>query len=218
LSSATGVPGFFVVERSWQLDAAESWERRVHRALASHRVSGEHFKLAVHDAVTQVTDMLRTAGLVGADGLTERERAKLVGAEKARREAEARAAEQARQAEAQRIEREKAEQRRQAEVAYEKRLHRSAFWPRFIFTCFGVWFACVLILSAVAPHADPDKAGWILGLPGVALAGWIASAWATKQVAADKARAIRQAEKQAAKAKAKTDKVAAKAAARRFGQ
>jgi hypothetical protein len=138
LSGATGVPGSFVVERSWQLAEAQSWERRVHRALAQHRVSGEHFELAANEAVRRTTELLRAAGLVGDDGLTERERAKMVGAEKARREAAARAEDLARKAEAERAERAKAEQQRQAEEAYERRLWRDAFWPRLIFLGFGI--------------------------------------------------------------------------------
>jgi hypothetical protein len=60
LSNATGVPGDYRVERSWLLDDAEAFERRVHTALAAYRVPGsEHFRLPVADAIERIEAMLR---------------------------------------------------------------------------------------------------------------------------------------------------------------
>src|SRR5215469_3906519 len=62
LSRATGVPGRYRVERSWLLDNAAAAERRVHGALAAHRLPGsEHFGLPVATAVEQVEALLRGA-------------------------------------------------------------------------------------------------------------------------------------------------------------
>jgi hypothetical protein len=192
LSGATGVPGLFKVERSWQLADAQSWERRVHSALAQHRVSGEHFELTVNEAVRRITQLLHAAGLIGDDGLTERERAKIVGAEKARREAEARAEELARKAEAERAELAKAEQQRQAGEAYERQLWRDAFWPRFVMLGLGILMGGSVMLEH---QIRTDAAGWMLASVGVAIAAGLAAPWATHALAA----AIRRAQKQAAK-------------------
>jgi hypothetical protein len=59
LSNATGVPGRFQVERSWFLDNAEAFERRVHAAFAGQLVSGEHFRLPVAAAIERIEAMLR---------------------------------------------------------------------------------------------------------------------------------------------------------------
>ena len=62
LSQATGVPGRFKVERSWALDDAHAFERRVHAGLAAYRVSGEHFGLSVTTAIERIEAMLAEAG------------------------------------------------------------------------------------------------------------------------------------------------------------
>ncbi len=91
LSRATGVPGRFKVEKSWRIDQAQAHERKVHAALAAHRMSGEHYRLTVADAVEQISVMLRAGGIIGDDGLTAVERAQAAAsaAEEAKRAAEA---------------------------------------------------------------------------------------------------------------------------------
>jgi hypothetical protein len=61
LSAPTGVPGHYRVERFWALDDAAAAERRVHAALAQYRVSGEHFRLPVADAVSRIEAVLAAA-------------------------------------------------------------------------------------------------------------------------------------------------------------
>jgi hypothetical protein len=62
LSEPTGVPGRYVVERSWRVADAPAAERLVHAALAAYRLPGsEHFGLPVAAAVERVEAILGDA-------------------------------------------------------------------------------------------------------------------------------------------------------------
>jgi hypothetical protein len=62
LSEPTGVPGRYVVERSWRVADAPAAERLVHAALTAYRLPGsEHFRLPVAAAVERVETILGDA-------------------------------------------------------------------------------------------------------------------------------------------------------------
>jgi hypothetical protein len=62
LSEPTGVPGRYVVERSWHVADAPAAERLVHAALTAYRLPGsEHFRLPVAAAVERVEAILAGA-------------------------------------------------------------------------------------------------------------------------------------------------------------
>ena len=60
LNGATGVPTPFVIEAYFRSEAPEIHERRVHRALASHRAGKEFFRINVEGAKAKVAEVCQT--------------------------------------------------------------------------------------------------------------------------------------------------------------
>jgi hypothetical protein len=75
LSKHTGVPGSFSVVKSWRINDAAAYEKRIFAMLAAHRKVGEHFQLSSSEAVERINVLLRAWGQIDDDGLTQNERA-----------------------------------------------------------------------------------------------------------------------------------------------
>lgn len=76
LSHHTGVPGNFSVVKSWFIQDAATYEKRIFSELRADRKAGEHFQLSPVQAVERINILLRAWGQIGEDGLTQTERAK----------------------------------------------------------------------------------------------------------------------------------------------
>jgi hypothetical protein len=76
LSQHTGVPGNFSVVKSWRIQEAAAYEKKIFSALNVHRKAGEHFQLSPSEAVERINVLLRAWGQIGDDGLTQTERIK----------------------------------------------------------------------------------------------------------------------------------------------
>jgi hypothetical protein len=88
LSSFTGVPGKWVVCKSWFLANAYSWEQRIFTVLADHRETGEFFKLIPDAAVEIISVFLSVSGAIDESGLTEADKREIERAKETQKELE----------------------------------------------------------------------------------------------------------------------------------
>jgi hypothetical protein len=82
LSNFTGVPGKWSICKSWRINDAAQWERRIFRSLHQYRETGEFFKLSPDKAIELISVLLNLAGAIDVEGrsaadLYEIEKAKL---------------------------------------------------------------------------------------------------------------------------------------------
>lgn len=73
LSNVTGVPGKWIVKKSWHIDDAEVWEKNIFRALSQYRKTGEFFSLDLADATAKITAFLSLSGALDKNGFTKAE-------------------------------------------------------------------------------------------------------------------------------------------------
>ena len=72
LSSGAGVPGVWKPQKSWMVSDSYKFEKIVHEQLRQYRKGGaELYKLDYNDAINKVSIVLRNAGAIGDDGLSE---------------------------------------------------------------------------------------------------------------------------------------------------
>ena len=83
LSSFTGVPGKFFVVKSWKLENAEEWEKKIFRALGPSRAEGEFFNLSPSQAIDKITVFLKISNVLDLNGFTQAELEDLKAKEKA---------------------------------------------------------------------------------------------------------------------------------------
>jgi hypothetical protein len=73
LSNVTGVPGKWIVKKSWHIDDAEVWEKNIFSALSQYRKTGEFFSLDLADATAKITAFLSLSGVLDKNGFTKAE-------------------------------------------------------------------------------------------------------------------------------------------------
>lgn len=73
LSNVTGVPGKWIVKKSWHIHDAAVWESNIFRALAQYRKTGEFFSLDVADAIAKITAFLSLSNALDKNGFTKAE-------------------------------------------------------------------------------------------------------------------------------------------------
>jgi hypothetical protein len=88
LSNHTGVPGDFSVVKSWRIQNAATYEKKIFAELFPYRKAGEHFELSPSEAVKRINVLLRAWGQIGDDGLTQVERAEALQRQRKLEEAE----------------------------------------------------------------------------------------------------------------------------------
>lgn len=73
LSNVTGVPGEWIVRKSWHIHDADVWEKNIFRALSQYRKTGEFFSLDLADANAKITAFLSLSGALDKNGFTKAE-------------------------------------------------------------------------------------------------------------------------------------------------
>ena len=73
LSNVTGVPGKWIVKKSWHIHDAEVWEKNIFLALSHYRKTGEFFSLDLADAIAKITAFLSLSGALDKNGSTKAE-------------------------------------------------------------------------------------------------------------------------------------------------
>jgi hypothetical protein len=71
LSNVTGVPGEWIVKKSWHIHDPEVWEKNIFRVLSPYRKTGEFFSLDLADAIAKITALLSLSGALDKDGFTK---------------------------------------------------------------------------------------------------------------------------------------------------
>lgn len=73
LSNFTGVPGKWIVCKSWKLTNAFDWEQRIFRELSKYRTDGEFFQLTPEKAIELITLYLLNLDAINSDGFSQEE-------------------------------------------------------------------------------------------------------------------------------------------------